>query len=327
MKDENLHITFSEIINGYSSEIHDKIGDIFIRHISHLESLKIEKQYLYHLSKAREQNLPSNEKRETEILSEGWTLKEENDLKDTILFIRGLQDNISKEFLLSKRKIWRKEMYGCEKKLNSLLIKKDYLIGNTSEKYANKQSYYYQIANYMFRDENFSNKIVTEDTNDEQYEDLIGIYNKYLQRMDGDSIKRIAISPFFTHIFYMAGDNAYYFYGRPVVNMTKYQSYLFQWGTYFKGLMKNYGDRLPKNMSDNPDDMLEWFEITQNVEKSGILKEDENADGGAMSIVGATKKDMEMIGIDPSRVVNMGEKIAKSGKGMLTKEDLFAMNG
>jgi len=327
MKDEQFHICFSEIINGYSLGYDDKIGDIYIKHITHLESLKIEKQYLSLLKEAREKNLPSNETREKDIFQEGWTKKEEEQLNNTKLFISSAQENISKEFLLSKRKMWRREILNSEKQLDSLWMKRDYLIGTTAEKHANKQLFYYQISNYMFKDENFIHKIVDDDTQEKEYEKLVEIYNKYLEKMGGETIKRIAISPFFTNIFYMSGDNAYYFYGKPIVNMTKHQSNLFLWGRHFKNLMGQYGDRLPKDIADNPDDILEWFEITQNVEKSGILKEDESADGGMMSLPGATKKDYEMIGIDPSRIVNMGEKIAKSGKNMLTKEELFEMNG
>ncbi len=72
-----------------------------------------------------------------------------------------------------------------------------------------------------------------------------------------------------------------------------------------------------------PDDMIEWFEINQNVEKSGILKgDDENGGGG--SIVGATKKDYEMMGVDMSQMVDMSKKIREAG-GTLNKEQLMKM--
>ena len=325
---EQNHIIFSEIINSYSSEINDKFGDVYIKHQSHLDSLKIERQYLYFLSKARAQNLPNNLEREKAIISdELWTKKEEDDLLNSKSFIQGLKDNLSREYLYSRRKIWRKEMLDAENKLRALIIKKDYLIGSTAEKYANKESFHYQVINSIFLDENLTKKIQIDDTSNEEYDELVNIYNRYLDRISGENIKKIAVSPFFTNIFYMAGDNAYYFYGKPIVSLTSHQTNLFLWGQHFKSLMGKYGDRLPKSMSETPDDMMDWFEITQSAEKAGILKEDENADGGMMSIVGATKKDMEMLGIDSSSVVNIGKEISKTGKGILTKDDLFRMNG
>jgi len=324
---EDSHLVFSEIISSYSIEFSERLGTLYLRHTNHLESLKIEKQYLYFLSKARDQNLPTYSDREKLIYSDGWTKKEQEDLDNTKTFIQGLRDNISHEYLHSRRKVWRKEIYDAEKRLDALLMKKDYLMGSTAEKYANQQSFHYQVINSFYKDDKLTQKLEIDETSNEEYEELVKIYHKYQERMGGDAIKKIAISPFFTSIFSMSGDNAYYFYGRPVVNLTNHQTNLFMWGRYFKSLMGQYGDRLPKDMNDNPDDMLEFFEITQNAEKAGVLKEDENADGGAFSVVGATKKDYDMLGIDTNRIVNMGDKISKSGKNMLSRDDLFAMNG
>lgn len=323
---EDSHLIFSEIISSYSIEFSEKLGTLYLRHTNHLESLKIEKQYLYFLSKAREQNLPIYSDREKLIYADGWTKKEQEDLDNTKSFIQGLRDNISHEYLYSRRKVWRKEIYDAEKRLDALLMKKDYLMGSTAEKYANQQSFHYQVINSFYKDDKLTQKLEIDDTSNEEYEELVKIYHKYQERMGGDAIKKIAISPFFTSIFSMSGDNAYYFYGRPVVNLTNHQTNLFMWGRYFKSLMGQYGDRLPKDMNDNPDDMLEFFEITQNAEKAGVLKEDEEADGGMASIVGASKKDMEMLGIDTSRVVNMSDKISKAG-GILDREALFKMTG
>ena len=90
--------------------------------------------------------------------------------------------------------------------------------------------------------------------------------------------------------------------------------------------MSQYGDKVPESMTESADDMLEFFEITKNVENSGILK-DNGTEIGSTSIVGATKEDMKLMGIDQSMIRNLGDDIAKSGKTMLTKEDLMKMRG
>ncbi len=327
MKDsEQIHLIFSEVVNSHSIEFSEKFGELYLKHPNHLESLKVEKQYLNFLSKARDQNLPSNLEREKVILTDGvWTKKEEEDLNNTKDFIRGLKDNISHEYRYSRRQTWKKEINDAERRLDALWMKRDYLIGSTAEKYANQQSFHYQVINSFYLNESLTEKLEIDDTSNEEFEELVEIYNKYQKRMGGDNIKKIAVAPFFSNIFSMSGDNAFYFYGKPIVNLTTHQTNLFMWGRYFKSLMGQYGDRLPKSMSEDTDDMLEWFEITQNAEKMGILKEDDNADGGLSSIIGASKKDLEMLGIDTSRVVNMGARMAKEGKTMYSKEDLYNM--
>jgi hypothetical protein len=325
---EKSHLIFSELINGFSIENSEKFGDLYIKHQSHLDSIKIEKQYSYFFSRAIEQNIPTNKNREKIIISEGlWTKKEEDDFNNTKEFIRGARENLSREFLYSKRKTWRKEIADSENHLDALFIKKDYLIGSTAEKYANQQAFHFQIVSSFYKDSEFKERLEIDDTSSSEYEELITLYQKYQDKFQEENIKKIAISSFFTNLFYMCGDNAYYFYGKPIVSLTNHQTNLFAWGRYFKNLTGQYGDKIPKEMSENVDDTIEWFEITQNAEKSGILKDDENADGGMGSIMGATKKDMEMLGIDTSRVMNIGKEIGKKSNGMLTKDDLFNMTG
>src|SRR5260221_4447258 len=121
---EQDHIIFSEIIASHSIESSKRFGDLYLKHPNHLESLKVEKQYLNFLSKARDQNLPSNSVREKEIISDGvWTKKEEDDLTNTKTFIQGLRDNISHEYRYSRRLICEKEIYEAEKQLDALLMK------------------------------------------------------------------------------------------------------------------------------------------------------------------------------------------------------------
>ncbi len=320
---EENHIIFSELICGYSPVIHKDFGELFVRHISHLESLKIEKQYLYALEEARKQDIPSYLDREKLILSDGlWTKKEEISIKDTKDFIQTLKGSLSNDYLFSRRNHLKKEISDAEQRLDTLLMKKDYLIGTTSEKYARQKSLYYQICNCFYRDDKLSDKLIFNDIDESEYDELVNIFNKYCERINHNTIKYISLSSFFTNIFYMCGDNAYYFYGKPIVELTNHQTELFMYGRYFKNQMQQFGDRLPKNMTE-PDDMIEWFEINQNVEKSGILKgDDENGGGG--SIVGATKKDYEMMGVDMSQMVDMSKKIREAG-GTLNKEQLMKM--
>ena len=326
---EENHLVFSEIINCYSTSWDESIGEVYIKHPSHLDSIKVEKEYFYALEKAKTQKIPFNIEKEKSIFQQNlWTKQEEDSIKDNLKFIEGMRENISREFLISRRRLLKKELYDCEKRLDSLLMKKDFLMGFTAEKYARQQSIYYQVKNSFYKDEKLIEKFSENELQDEDiYLKLIEIYNKYQKRINQDSIKNIAISPFFANLFYMAGDNAYYFFGLPVVKLTSHQSDLFMNGRYFKSLMEKYGNKLPEEMKQNPNDMIEFFEITQNVEKSGILEDDKDGNSSASSILGATKEDLRLMGVNPSQIQDIGKEIAKSKTGMLSKDDLYKMMG
>lgn len=323
---EEFHLAFSEILAGYSPTSDKVFGEIFVKHFSHFESLKTERQYKISLIEAKSKGLPTATERKKTILTEGgWTKKEEELVDDTTKFIIGIRERISKEFLLSKRKMLRREVFDAEKRLDALFMKRDYLMGLTAEKYANRQSIYHQITNSFYKNESLSERL-SELDDEETYGRLSEIYYEYKKRISIDTIKNIAISSFFNSLFNMCGDNAYFFYGKPIIQLTTHQTELFNYGKFFKNQMSQYGDKVPESMTESADDMLEFFEITKNVENSGILK-DNGTEIGSTSIVGATKEDMKLMGIDQSMIRNLGDDIAKSGKTMLTKEDLMKMRG
>lgn len=324
---DEIYLRFSEIISGFSPVNDDVFGEIFVKHTSYLDSLKTEKQYSYALKDARDKNLPLNSEKVKQLISQGfWATKDENYIDNTLKFINGMKETISKEFLLSKRKMLKKEVDRAEKQLEATILRKDFLLGLTAEKYARRQSIYHQIINSFYLDENLTIRLPEDKLNDDEvYNQLTDIYANYNNKLNIDIIKKIATSSFFINIFNMSGDNAYYFYGKPIVSLTGYQSDLFAYGRYFKGLMQQYGDRLPKEMSENPDDMIEFFEITQNVEKSGILKDDGQNNVAATSIVGATKQDLELMGVNPSQITSISKDLQKSGKTFLSKDELIKL--
>lgn len=323
--DDSLISIFYQIINSYTYYYSEELGDLYIKHPSKFELLDFDKEYQRTYKSALSKGIPTKQKRELEILEQGhWTSKEEEDIKNNILFIDGMREQISQSFLLSKRKLLRREVKDAESKLQKLYTKKDFLIGRTAEKLASQQSTYYQVVNLIYKDKLFKEKLINEDIDNEQYNKLAEIYFRELNKLSIENIKKIALSSFFTSMYYMCDDNAYYFYGKPVVDLTDYQINLLMYGKYFKNLMSQYGEKLPDFMGENPDDIIEWFEITKNVEKSGILEEKEG-DTSAMSVTGATKEDLKIMGINPSQIVNIGDKLKKSGKSILTKEDLADM--
>jgi hypothetical protein len=326
MNAQDLHVLFSEIITGTSFISDSGLGDLYIKHLNQLNFLLIQKEYDKYFEEARNKKIPTYLNREKTIIeSKDWPQEKENKIKETKTFIEGLQDKLSREYLHSRRKLFKKEIDDAVQRINKLFIEKNYLIGFTAEQYANKQSLYIQAKLSLYKDELLTQKFITDDISDEaEYNKLINLYEKSLENITQDSFKRIAISSFFNSMFSICGDNAYYFYGKPIVSLTNFQVELFLWGRYFKGLLSQYGNDIPPSMSKNPDDMMDFFEIRENTKKSGVLEGgDENTVG--TTIIGGSKEDLKLMGVDTSQIRDIGQEIKKKG-GMLTREDMYKLS-
>ena len=264
--------------------------------------------------------------KEKEIFKDGiWTAEQENKIKDIKMFIEGMNEHLSKSFLYSKRKIFKKEIYDAEIRLNSLISQKNYFIGKTAESFANDKARYYQILSSFYKDEGLKNKLIDLIPEEELYIELKELYEKSMQKINGKTIKKISLSPFFYSMYSMCGDNAYYFYGKPISNLTNFQIDLMSYGRYFKDMLSKYGSKIPDEMNEDPDDIMEWLSINQNVESSGILKEDDGQNISSTSITGATKEDLKLMGINPAQIVNMSKEISKHG-GIIDKDAMYKMN-
>lgn len=323
MPKEDYQIVLYDIINGYSIYNHGNYGEIFIKHNSHIDNSKLERKFQYFFNIAKQKGIPTYKEKEKFIIENGlWTNKHESELKQYTEFLKTLKESSSKDYIFSRRKIIKQQVAESENKLNSLLLKKNHFIGNTAESNARNQCFYFQIENSFYRDELLSNKLIKNNLDEAEFQEFTNIYLEYNNKVNYKLIKRVALLPNFSNLFYLCNDNAYYLYGKPVIQLTNYQIDLFIYAKSFKNLMSQYGERFPKNMTE-PDDIMEWFEINQNAAKAGVL--DNDSEGGVTSIMGANKEDLRMLGVDDSQIVDIGKKIRENG-GTLTAEQLFKLN-
>ena len=320
---DSYRILFSEIISGLSSVSHSFFGRVFIKHFSYLETGNLDSEFNIYLSQYTDKGIPTYKIREKEIIENGfWTQTENDSLTDNLKLISNLRINISKDYLYTRRQNLKDEIKKIEKDINKLRIKKEHYIGETAEYYANKKLTYYKIENSYFKDRDCKIKLLENDEiEDDKYGELIQKYNDFQEKFSGETIKKIAISPFFTNIFYLSEDNAYYFYGKPIINLTMYQSDLFSLGRYFKNILSN-NQNIPGEVRNNPDELMEWIEIQNNAKEQKIIGNDNDEGGGAGSIVGANKRDLEVLGIQIDTKNSLSEKLKKN-KGIMTKDDLL----
>ena len=82
------------------------------------------------------------------------------------------------------------------------------------------------------------------------------------------------------------------------------------------------GGNIPKNIEDNPDELVSLYESRKN--SQDIL--DKSQDQQATSIVGATKEDMERMGISNQTGPDLG-KLAQSKGGRLNMMEIMQALG
>lgn len=324
--EDSYRIIFSDIIGGFTSAKHSFFNSVYIKHFSCLEISDLDVEYNDLLQEAIKSEIPTYKEKEDFIICEGqWTQKNQSDLEDEENFIKNVRANLNKDYLFSRRKNLKKEIKEAEKRLSSLKIKKDHYIGETAEQWAYKKLTYKKILKSFYKDKKLDNLLIAkeeEEIDDEKYFELINLYNNYQDKFNLDNIKKISLSPFFVNIFNLA-ENVYTFYGKPIVNLSIHQSNLAMYGKYFKDIISHEGDKIPLELKDKPDDLLEFMEIQGNAKSQGIINDKDEQ--GATSILGANREDYRYLGIILPEKDKLREELKK--KKTLNKEDLLKLSG
>jgi hypothetical protein len=141
------------------------------------------------------------------------------------------------------------------------------------------------------------------------------------------NLKRVALSGFFLNNFYLCKENPFTFFGKPVVELTFHQTDLFAYGRYFKHILSEMKSTPPPDMMEDPDKLLDQYNIEQN--KDSVLSP-KGKEGTATTIVGATKEDLEALGLkdqaQDGEVIDLNKEAEKKG-GELSMEDLMKLHG
>ena len=153
---------------------------------------------------------------------------------------------------------------------------------------------------------------------------MYGKYNIGLAPINEKNIKKIALSGFFLNSFYLSNDDPFIFYGKPIINLTFVQTELFSNAKYFKAIVTNSTVKPPDNVLNDPDALIEWYEGSKNAsELMNKSKKTEEALGS--SVIGASKQDLEKMGMQNSGNISLTEEAKKKG-GSLSFQDLIKLH-
>lgn len=313
---------FNDILKGYSSINNSSLGNFYIKHLNNLDLSNIDNSHNVYLEEAKKEGVPTQEEKLAYLISNSlWDKKDEEKIKEFKNLAARYEENKSNEFLKSKRDIWDKQLKDLNKDLNELNFKRAQLIGDTAESFAYRKSNILHIKESFYKtpDLNDKNKLFSdfeyEEMEEKEINNLFDIFVAYINDFNSENLKKISLSGFFRQMFNLT-DNIYEFYGKPIIYLSLYQIDLVGWGQYFKHVLSEMKSKIPNNIMNDPDKIIEYVELNKNYDK---INEGKQAESGA--IPGASRTDLEILGMKPEASDRLNKKLKE--RGGLNMDDIF----
>ena len=317
----NFRKIFAEICEGFSKTFYN--GEIiYIKHLSHLDYVYFEDIQKQYEEDAKNKKLP-NEAQKIDFLIKNnlWTKKKESEIEQLKDFISRLNDTKKKQILPSAIREYEIQIKQEQDKLNNIINEKYSLMGMTIESYAQRMVNDYYIINNIFKNKEctqlYFDKSSFEELNDEEVSEIIEIYNKSSNLFEEENLKQLALQDFYQSYYYLCNDNLKDFFGKPIVNLTFNQVKLGNFSKYYKALLESVDStKIPKESRYNPNKLENYI----NAKKESDKVLDSTGDG-ATSLVGATNKDLEELGLKdqvvqfPNKPMNSEELMKFLGGG------------
>lgn len=317
--DLHLKSTYLEILDGYSLINSKNLGIFYYKHQTVRESILIDKQRDVFIRDAILKGIPTSEEREEDLIKNKiWD-------KDKNLQIFGLKESLSR-LHITKTKVFQtdqidavnREILSTEKQLKELEQEKFYILGLTAEILANARVNDFFLKDIFFKDRKLENKLFSNDEfndlDNDQIKELQGIFESVINNFNDKNIRTLSISSVFLTSFTLS-NNAYEFFGLPILNLTIFQNQLYKWGMYFKHLVTHCESEIPENVLIDPDKLEEFCSASKNAKD--VL--DKKSPGSML--VGKNS-----IGSGDNSTINSLIEKAKKKGGNLEMGDVFNLN-
>jgi len=329
---EQLRIVYGEILRGFNLIDAAKYRGIVVKHLTVFDTELVDQERELHFQRAVKEGLPSEKARLKELERESlWGVEQEKKIEETESYVSRMRESKSKLLLKSQAQTMQDEIDAAIKELNAMRTEREEMLGLTSERHANKKANDYYVYISLYKDREFKDRFFSDeefdDVSDVDLNYLVLAFNAFNKRYSQMNLKRTALSHFFLNNFYLCDDNPFSFYGKPVVELTYHQAELFSHGKYFKHILQNMKHSPPADIMEDPDRLMEAYNVDQNREK---LYGDKDQSGVGSTVVGATKDDLEALGMTSDTagepVVSLSDAVKEAG-GRLEMEDLIKLHG
>jgi hypothetical protein len=317
--DPELRKIFCEIVDGSTPSAFEG-QDFFVKHLRQKDQYHIEthKEEVY--QKAKEKGLPTyDEAIATLIENDIWSKEEEAEIETTQEYVENLRQTKKNLLIPSQIESINKDIEEAETKLNALKQKKDSMLTQTCEGYSESKNNDYIVYFSLFKDYECSERLFSWEEFGELPKTRIGeivhSYSDSCKHLNLDNIKYLSISAVFSLYYNLTGgDSIYDFFRKPLHALTFYQLNLLNYARVLHSILENV-EGIPEAIKEEPDDLLDYAES----KKRNKNVVDKSKDKQGFSVVGATRKDMDEMGVSDEVSVSPFDLAKK--KGALTLED------
>lgn len=261
---EELKVIYKEIIDGFS---YDEASNCFIKHLNDLENAEVVRIKSQVYKKFKLDGLPDDQERLKQIMeNEDWSTQKEAQIVDLKYLISDNEKNLPSILIPQQKLMIEKIVQEKRRELGSLLLEKRKLIGATANEFSEKEAFYYLIHFSIFNDRELKEKRFNDVSALTESEELE--IHKYAEAIDRahlkfseNNIKKISILSFFISPFSYCRESIHSFLGKPMCQITPYQSLLFSLGSRNLGVLSNTEVEPPALLDDvKLDDIVTWYD-------------------------------------------------------------------
>lgn len=260
--ESDCRLAFAEIVKGYSC---DPSGSFFIRHASELIHAQTELKRREFLEEAKKAGvLPEKEKLVLLALHEHWAQADEQEYQQYLEEIESLRISLQK--LVIPQQIAHMEQMMNDKisEHKDKWRTRAELLGLTCETYSSRKASEYHVLSAFFKDKLLTQPMFPQEERDDISADelsrLVDIYQESTQIFSDKNMKRIAVCPFFLNAYLVCNDNPFFFFGKPIVDLTIYQLALFSRGAFYKNVVEESPQRPPEEYYDDLDKVIKFYD-------------------------------------------------------------------
>lgn len=268
-----LRSAYFSIIDGFSlGQIEQE--RIFIKHFDLKTQTEIDNYYKSVFNKAREKGLLTHEETLASLIKNGsWSEKEEETLQKREKGVAKLEANLSKALDDTMKKSMESALKHSKKLYESIRDKKNKLITNTCEEFAERRSSDLIVKLSFYKDDKITpffseNEFDLLDRQD--LAQLINIYNNSVADLSATNIQNIALADFFTSYFNLVESNVSSFFNKPMHELTFFQINLLNYAQIFNSIFKNLDP--PDHLKDNPEGLLKFAKQESDKRKKEATK-------------------------------------------------------
>lgn len=327
MNEKDLDNLFVEIKKGFSV-LKFQESLFYVKHpgIKEIELLNKDRANL--LLKAKKKGIPTEEELfQTLNETEQWTNEDEKKLSNNLLEVKNLEQTIMNLMKDSEKAPLQSRLDEIKNETQELQSIRSSLIRISAEKYANKKSNENFLQKSLYKDSECIQHHWTEDEFNDidiiTIQNLYDSYNKLMEKFSDKNIQQISISGIFKSLLNLYDKNISNFFKKHPLDLSYYQINLLNYGKMFTTIFEN--KEIPEDISSDAEKILKYLEESKIKKKKAqrVLDKSNSSDG--FSYVGATRKDLDSMGVKKQGGKDIHDLAADKG-GELNMEDFMKIH-